>query len=319
VAVVVPVYLAGFLSKALESVMRQSRQPDEVIVVNDGSPDRDAIAAAVAPYGERITLLEQNNEGAAAARNRGMCATTAEYVALLDADDEWYPNFLQEQVAALDARPDLDLIYCDALITGRTGLAGQRFMESCPSVGDVTLEALLGQRCTVLLSGVVMRRAAALAVGGFDQTIRRGQDFDLWLRMAHHGSHLAYTSPVLVLRRIHEENLSGTLVNEQERPLRVLEKAVSTMTLSASESAVAQERIRYLNSSLARESGKEYLRRGDFKRARQEFLRARRAGFSWKISAALLGLRVAPHLMRRLYLRRVATMTSHLTPVRHTL
>jgi glycosyltransferase involved in cell wall biosynthesis len=317
VAAVIPVFRAGFLAKALQSVMRQTRPPDEVIVVDDGSPDREAVAAAVAPFATRVTLIEQPNQGAAAARNRGMASTTAEYIALLDADDEWYPTFLEEQLATLSAHPDIDLVYSDGLITGHTALAGQRFMQSCPSTGPVTLESLLAQRCTVLLSGVVMRRRAALAVGGFDLGIRRGQDFDLWLRMAHHGSQLAYTSQVLVLRRIHGENLSGTSVNEQERPLRVLEKALTTMQLTPQQRHIAQERIRHLRFTLAREHGKEFLMKGDFARARQEFLNARADAFSWKISAALLGLRIAPNLMRRLYLMRAASLVSHLTPVRH--
>jgi len=93
---------------------------------DDGSPDRAEIAAAVARFGNRVTLVEQANLGAAAARNRGMTATSAEFIALLDADDEWFPAFLEEQLAALTAHPHVDLIYCDGLITGQTGLAGQR-------------------------------------------------------------------------------------------------------------------------------------------------------------------------------------------------
>ena len=316
VAAVIPVYGAGFLAQALRSVMRQTRPPDEIIVVDDGSPDRAEVVATVAPFGNRVTLIEQPNRGAAAARNRGMAATNAEYVALLDADDEWYPNFIEEQLAALTAQPHVDLIYCDGLISGQTSLAGQRFMRSCPSVGPVTLESLLAQRCTVLLSGVVMRRHAAMDIGGFDLAIRRGQDFDLWLRMAYHGSRMTYTSQVLVLRRVHGHNLSGTAVNEQERPLSVLEKTIDTLQLSPPQRAIAQERISHLRSSLAREHGKEFLRRGDYISARREFLRARRGGFSWKISAALLGLRLAPNLMRRLYLLRVAALISHLAPAR---
>jgi len=319
VAAVIPVFRAGFLVQALQSVMRQTRPPDEIIVVDDGSPDRAEIAAAVARFGNRVTLVEQANLGAAAARNRGMTATNAEFIALLDADDEWFPAFLEEQLAALTAHPHVDLIYCDGLITGQTGLAGQRFMQSCPSVGPVTLESLLAQRCTVLLSGVVMRRRAAMDVGGFDLAIRRGQDFDLWLRMAHHGSQMDFTRQPLVLRRVHDSNLSGSAIDEQERPLHVLEKAVGTMPLSPQQLDIAQERIRHLRSTLAREHGKEYLRQGDFSKARQEFMRARQGGFSWKLSAALLGLRIAPHLMRRLYLRRAASLMSHLTPVRHSL
>lgn len=316
VAAVIPVYGGKYLAQALQSVMRQTRLPDEIIVVDDGSPDRADVVATVTSFGDRVTLLEQPNLGAAAARNRGMSATDADFVALLDADDEWFPTFLEEQLAAFASQPHLDLIYSDGLVTGQTGLAGQRFMQSCPSIGPVTLESLLAQRCTVLLSGVVMRRRAAMDIGGFDLDIRRGQDFDLWLRMAYHGSRMTYTTQPLVLRRVHESNLSGTSINEQERPLSVLEKTLGTLQLSPLQRTIAQERIRYLRSTLAREHGKEFLRQGDYMSARREFLRARLGGFSWKISAALLGLRVAPNLMRRLYLLRVAALISHLTPAR---
>ena len=84
VAAIVPVYRAGFLADALRSIMSQTRVPDEVIVVDDGSPDRAEVARAIEPFGDRITVIRQPNLGAAAARNRGLRATTAEFVALLD-------------------------------------------------------------------------------------------------------------------------------------------------------------------------------------------------------------------------------------------
>jgi glycosyltransferase involved in cell wall biosynthesis len=318
VAVVVPMFRANYVEHALRSVLAQTRRPDEIIVVDDGSPDRAEVTRALAAFGNRITLIRQDNQGAAAARNRGIAATGAEFIAMLDADDEWFPTFLAEQLALLLANPAIDLVYSDGIVTGRTGLAGQRFMKSCPSEGPVTLDALLGQRCTVLLSSVVARRQAIVETGGFDLTLRRGQDFDLWLRMVHHGALMSYQRKVLVLRRIHDDNLSGTLINEQERPLRVLEKTLSTMPLSPQQRTIAQERVRYLNASLARERGKKFLEEGNFTGAQREFERARHGEFSWKIHAALAGLRIAPHLVRRLFLMRLAAGAAHLTAVSHT-
>jgi hypothetical protein len=191
-------------------------------------------------------------------------------------------------------------------------------MASCPSEGPVTLEALLAQRCTVLLSSVVARRQAIVDVGGFDLDIRRGQDFDLWLRMAHGGARFAYQRKVLVVRRYHDENLSGTAVNEQERPLRVLEKTLRTMRLSPRQRAIAEARVRELHASLARERGKQLLEHGHYADARREFQLASHGRFSWKIYVALLGLRIAPRLARRIWLLRAASAASHLTPVGHT-
>jgi glycosyltransferase involved in cell wall biosynthesis len=318
VAVIIPLYRAHYIEQALRSVLAQTRRPDEIIVIDDGSPDRAEITQAVAPFGNRITLIRQPNQGAAAARNRGIAATNAEFIAMLDADDEWFPTFLAEQLAVLAANPTIDLVYSDGVITGRTGLAGQRFMTSCPSDGPVTLEALLDQRCTVLLSSVVARRQVIVETGGFDLAIRRGQDFDLWLRMSHGGAHMAYQRKVLVLRRIHDDNLSGSAINEQERPLRVLEKTLRTMQLSPGQRAIAEARVRYLNATLARERGKRCLEQADYAGARREFERARHGEFSWKIHAALIGLRVAPNLVRRIFLLRSASAASPLTPVGHT-
>ena len=302
VAAILPVYGAAYLADALRSVINQSYPASEIIVVDDGSPDRAHIEGTVRPYGARVTLIQQPNLGAAAARNRGIAATDAEFVALLDADDVWLPDFLREQMAMFAADPTLDLTYSDGLITGETLLAGQTFMASCPSKGPVTLETLLAQRNTVLLSAVVARRHALLAVGGFDVAIRRGQDFDLWLRMAANGARLGYQRKVLIQRRLHDANLSGTAIDEQERPLRVLEKAVRTMSLSPREREVATRRIEELRAMLAREQGKEFLRVGQFEAARQALLHAS----GWKVRLALLALHLAPNLLRRLYLTRVS-------------
>src|SRR5690349_16349253 len=136
IAVVVPVYHARFLAAALESVFNQSRPADEVIVVNDGSPDESAVRDALLPYGSRVRLINQPNQGAGAARNRGILEATADLIALLDADDRWLPEFLREQTMAFADDPQLDLCYTDGRYFGDTRLAGRTFMSTCPSRGN---------------------------------------------------------------------------------------------------------------------------------------------------------------------------------------
>jgi glycosyltransferase involved in cell wall biosynthesis len=305
-SVVIPVYRAIYLADALASVFGQTRLPDEVIVVDDGSPDRRELETAIAPYASRVRLLAQANAGAGAARNKGLAATSAELVALLDADDRWLPRFLERQVAAISAAPGIDLIYSDGLFIGQSPLSGRTFTSACPSSAHVTFEQLLSQQSTVLLSAVVARRAAMLAVGGFDESLRRGQDFDLWLRMARNGAVIRWSSDVLALRRMHADNLSGDAITELERPLTVFSKTVATMNLSPRELAIATTRVRVLKAGLARERGKDMLRRGDIAAARSAFDEARAGLHAWKLHAAAVGLRIAPHLVRRFYLSRAA-------------
>ena len=310
VAVVIPVYHARYLAAALESVFGQSRPADEVIVVNDGAPDQSTLRQALASCRGPVRVIDQSNQGAGAARNRGIRASTADLIALLDADDRWLPHFLREQVRAFGDDARLDLSYTDGLYVGDTPLAGKTFMSTCPSRGHVTFERLLSQQCTVLLSAVVARRRAMVDAGLFDPTLRRGQDFDLWLRMAQRGARIGYLRKVLMLRREHQNNLSGSIIDEIERPLNVLRKTLATMPLQDGERRIATRRVRVLEAALAREQGKLLLRNGDFEAAQQAFDAAREGLHACKLHATRLGLRLAPHLVRRVYLARAASPMS---------
>jgi glycosyltransferase involved in cell wall biosynthesis len=310
IAVIVPVYHARFLAAALESVFGQSHLPDEVIVINDGSPEEGLVRRALVPYARHVRLIEQTNQGAGAARNAGIHAATADLIALLDADDRWLPHFLREQVMAFADSPRLDVSYTDGLYIGDTPLAGRTFSSTCGSRPPITFERLLAQQCTVLLSAVVARRRSLIDAGAFDRELRRGQDFDLWLRVARRGGRIDYLPRVLVLRREHRDNLSGNTIDAVERPLTVLRKTLATMPLRDHERAIACGRVRELEAALARERGKVLLGNGDFDAARQAFEAACAGVHAWKLHAARLGLRLAPQLVRRLYLSRAASAAS---------
>ncbi|MGH9347491.1 MAG: glycosyltransferase family 2 protein, partial [Vicinamibacterales bacterium] len=292
VGVIVPVYRAAFLGEALESVFAQSHPADEVVVIDDGSPDRELLNRAVARFADRVTLIRQANAGAGAARNAGLAVATADFVAFLDADDRWQPTFLASQMAFL-ARSAADMVYADATVMGDTPAAGRTFMAMCPSRGAVTLESLLAQECNVLTSTVVVRRSLVMDAGLFDADLRRGQDFDLWLRLVARGAQVRYQPDVLAVRRLHGDNLSGTRFNELERALHVFGKAIRTLPLSARERRAAEHRVRELEGDLAREQGKERLAVGDFTGARRSLEEASRVVPSWKLKAARLGLILA--------------------------
>jgi glycosyltransferase involved in cell wall biosynthesis len=300
VSVVIPVYNTGRdIADALDSVFRQTFSSFEVIVVDDASSDSNALEAALGPFLSRVIYIRHAvNRGAGAARNTALRIARGDYVAFLDADDLWRPEFLSRQVWFLDAHHECALVYSDARISGESPLAGKRFMETAPSLGDVTLFSLIRQTCNIPLSTVVMRREPLFAVGLFDEAIRRGQDYDLWLRLAAAGVSMRYQRVVLTERRVRADGLSGSPAAEFERVLHVL--ANFGRTQPSAVRAALGGRMDALRDELEILRAKDRLRDADFAAARHHLSATRNRCLKWRL--ALLGLQVAPRLLRRAYL-----------------
>ena len=153
VSIIIPAFKAAeFIGEALASVAAQTFTDNEVIVVNDGSPDTEELEQELNRYSARLRYIKQENRGAAAARNAGLRKAGGEFVAFLDADDTWLPTLLEKQIALLKSS-NADLVYADALLFGESPLAGRTFMELGSSRGEVTPENLLAVKVTVLLVG----------------------------------------------------------------------------------------------------------------------------------------------------------------------
>jgi glycosyltransferase involved in cell wall biosynthesis len=302
VAVVIPVYRAEFLDQCLASVFGQTVQPDQVVVIDDGSPDGERVAAAVRRYEGKVTLLRQENAGAGAARNRGIMAAGCDLVAFLDADDEWLPGFLERQLQLIGEAPDTAFVYANGQIVGDSPLSGTLFMDTAPSEGSVTVEALLAQRCTVLTSSVVARRQALVDNGLFDESLRRGQDFDMWLRLVAAGAKCAYTRNTLVKRRVHGQNLSGDRMTELDRAITVLSRLRDKLQLTEQQRHTLENRVRALRAEMATENGKRMLAAGDVSGATAHFRQAVEDGAGWKSWLVHLALQIAPETTRQAYL-----------------
>ena len=297
VSVIIPAYNAAkYIAEALDSVLAQTLTSREILVINDGSPDTAELERELEPYRESIEYLKQDNQGAAAARNTGLRAARGEFVAFLDADDTWSPNFLQEQVAFIK-RSNADLVYADALLVGQSPTAGRTFMQVQPSRGTVTPESLLAVKATVLTSTVLARKKHILDVGLFDERLKRGHDFELWLRLARAGTRFAYHRKVLGHHRIVETSLSGGTISQLERTLSVFNAIKSRGNLSASEESAFLATWNRTQAQLAIETGKEKLLTKDFDGAAQSFTDARKLQDSWKLKVVCIGLRIAPRAL----------------------
>jgi len=305
VSIVIPAFRASAdIPDALASVFRQTFTDFEAIVVNDGSPDTPELEQALRPYEGRVRYMVQPNRGAAAARNTGVWAAQGRYIAFLDADDLWTPEFLRRQVAFLDAHPESTLVYADALITGDTPLARRRFAQTAPSQGPATLLNLIEQRCNIMLSTVVVRRDALLEAGLFDESVRRGHDADLWFRLAWRGAMLDYQPQVLAERRVRSDGLSGDRLSELTRAVAVMTRFGELYELSGKERTALTVRLEHLQKQIEVEEAKRRLIEGNFAAARTRLALYRPSSLraSLKVRAALIGLRIAPRLLRRVYL-----------------
>jgi glycosyltransferase involved in cell wall biosynthesis len=301
VSVIIPTFkTAEYIRSTLDSVFSQTFKDFEVIVVNDGCPDTDELERVIAPYRERIRYFRQTNRGPAGARNTGIRHARGEYVAFLDSDDCWLPNYLASQLGFFKATPSLDVLYCDAYHFGDPALAGKTYMQTCPSAGPVTLESLIKEDCQVICSGTIARKRAIEVAGLFDEndSLRGCEDYDLWLRIAYRGGRMAYQRKVLARYRSRPGSLSRDTTRMSEAILAVYKKAEQIMELPEETRSTLRQKLAQAQAHLDLAVGKDLLAAGELEQATQSLARANHFFDSAKLRLAVFGLRTAPSLTR---------------------
>ncbi|MBB5375942.1 glycosyltransferase involved in cell wall biosynthesis [Deinococcus metalli] len=184
---IVPAYnAAAYLPDALRSVLRQTHQDVEVIVVNDGSTDDTAeLLGAWQRRDMRVRAVHQPNRGLPAARNAGLNVARGEYVAFLDADDVIHPEKLERQLAYLTAHPAADLVYSD-YVTADADL--HLLTEEVIGVKRLPLREAYAFTNVFPVMSPLLRRTLVERVGGFDESLRACEDWDYWVRCERAGT-----------------------------------------------------------------------------------------------------------------------------------
>ncbi len=191
VSVIVPAYcVEACLRQCLDSVFAQTVAPAEVIVINDGSTDGTAEVAR--SYGDQIVYLEQDNQGQGTARNAGFRIATCEYVALLDADDYWLPDFLKETVAFLIAHPETVAVSTGYVIRrrrqrqiGPSGLLASLDGDGRGQILDNFFDTWA--KHDHVRTGTVLMRRSVIGQAGPQLEIRISQDLEYWGYLATFG------------------------------------------------------------------------------------------------------------------------------------
>lgn len=205
VSVIIPTYnRCDFLREAIDSVLKQTFADFEVLVVDDGSTD--ATRDVVMGFGDsRIRYLFQSNSGVASARNWGVASSHAELIAFLDSDDFWLSNKLEVQVKYFEDHPGISVCQTEEIWV-RDGVRVNPAEKHRKRSGWVFDDCI--PLCIVSPSAVMIRRDAFNALGGFDESLRVCEDYDLWLRTALRYEIHTLPDPLIVKRGGHADQLS---------------------------------------------------------------------------------------------------------------
>lgn len=207
IVAIIPLYNgAKWIEGTVRSVFAQTLQPSEFIVVDDGSTDGGAGSAIVEKLAQErpITLLRKANGKQSAARNFGVAHSTSALIALLDQDDEWYPNHLEELVKPYHERRDrpLALTYSHLSHVDEKGLVVRRRFLDGWSPKQTLVECLVNDM-GIQPSATLMSRKAFDVVGGFDESLSCYEDDDLFLRLFRAGYDMAFVDKICSFWRIH--------------------------------------------------------------------------------------------------------------------
>ena len=231
IAVIIPTFdRRQFLGRAIDSVLSQTRPAHEVFVIDDGSTD------GTAPWIKKeypiVKLIEQTNQGVSAARNAGIQQAQSEWIALLDSDDEWFPEKLERQVEELHKYPKILFCHTDEIWI-RKGVRVNPMKKHQKFGGMIFNECL--DICRISPSSSLFCRALLDDVGWFDETLPICEDYDLWLRVTAKYPVLFVDEPLIIKYGGHSDQLSRRPGGIEQYRIKALENILWSASLKDSD------------------------------------------------------------------------------------
>ncbi len=224
VSVLIPAYnAAAYIRQSVTSALDQRGVGVEVIVIDDGSTD--ATGAILAEFGDAVRVLRQANAGHVKARNNGARLASGEWLAFLDADDEWLPDKLAKQLCRADEQTNV--VYTERANFGDCGRITVRQSASQELLEGDLFEALLVHGNFITVSSVIIRKSIFEQLNGFEEELLVCEDWDMWLRYSAQGGRIGVRREPLTRYRWH----SGAMTNNLDRMLagrlKVVERALA--------------------------------------------------------------------------------------------
>lgn len=267
VSVIIPTYnCAHFLPDSLGSVLSQTYDFYEIIVVDDGSTDNSK--EVLNPFMQKIKYIKlEQNRGLPAARNVGIQSAQGKYIAFLDADDLWLPEKLQADMEHFDKHPDIGMVYSKQINIDEKGYA----LDGCPKrrlpYGNIFIQ-LFSEQNFIIASSVVVRKDVFVTTGLFDEQLFNCQDWDMWLRIAFYFKVAGINKP-LVKYRHNPLSLSKNRNNVLKYQKLVIDKTYNTF--NDKEFGISEKLYKKRLASHYAKTGRYYLRIGNKRLANENF------------------------------------------------
>ena len=216
VSVIIPVYNSElYLEESIQSVLAQTYQPLEILIINDGSTDGSESVAM--KFAQQTIYLYQSNQGAAAARNRGIKKSSGEFLAFLDADDLWESDKIAKQMDILEREADLDMVF---------GNVFQFISEDTKSVSRARLDEADQILPGYVPGTILIRKKAFLKVGLFSTAWKIGEFIDWYLKAMETGLNPVMLPDIVMRRRIHSSNLGIRLKDMRNDYVKIIKASL---------------------------------------------------------------------------------------------
>lgn len=258
ISVVIPLYnKEQSIASTLQTVLKQTYQDFEIVIVNDGSTDHSVEEVAKVPD-PRIRLIHQSNAGVSAARNRGIAEARGEFVAFLDADDVWKPDYLKTQYELTQKYPECSVFASDYEFKDTYGKVTPTIIRKLSFKGaDGILSNYFEVACCshppLWTSAVMVKKSAMQLVGGFPVGIKSGEDLLTWARLAVNGK-IAYAKQAYAVFNVEGYSIS-------EKPKRIpAEQDIVGQELKALLKAHPSKGLRLYNALWHKMRSSVYLR-----------------------------------------------------------
>lgn len=270
VTIITPAFNAEqYLKKTIESVLSQTFSDYEMIIIDDGSTDATKTIAQeyIKRYPQKIKYIYQDNHGLSHARNTGIKAAQGEYIALLDSDDEWFPNRLEESVKAMEADPLCGLVHSNIMRIDTSNEPLEIPVREKQYLSGMIFKELLLRKAHIACPTVLFRKSCLETIGLFDESLIKDQlgceDRDLWLRLSRKFK-ICYIDQVLAYYRMSPGSMSRNRERMMKARSYVIEKNVKDLPNA---DVLKKQAYAVIYKDLA----DEFLLEGDYEKARANY------------------------------------------------